>query len=623
MVRRRDFLLGSVASIVFVACGSSTDEDPGKPQLPGDNTTVPNGIAPELKDVPVTATSSAEDSDRYFPQGLASGDPKPDRVILWTRAEPTAMKSSADEDLELEYIVAKDESLTDIVARGKIPAAAVADHTVRIVPTGLDAGRVYWYRFEIAGKTTRVARTRTAPSPDSDIPVKFAFCSCQDFIGRYYHSWQAMLDEKAGLDFVLFLGDYIYETVNDGRFQTTSPDRTIALPDGMDTSTTQDGSRMAARTLADYRALYKAYRSDPILKEVHRLYPFIITWDDHEFADDCWQDHSTSFNELDPKTGGFTDEANPSRRKAASRAFSEYQPADIQHDNRATFPNDIKIYRTVRWGKHVEMFMTDQRMYRDDHLIPEGPRDVAIGKLTSNSSIGSRYFIRKSVFDPLESQKKPTLLGSTQKAWLLDALTNSDATWKVWGNEVQMYQMALRLGELPGVPDLFSYTAYVTGDQWDGFRSERAEILGTLRDQGVKNLLVCTGDIHGFFAAELHVDFDKPSATPVAVEFVTAGISSASLKTFVEKLVPMGSTLRPIADSWAGGADAALQATNPHLRFANSNAYGFTMVSVDSKRAEVTFVHMDDPRKKTTGGPIARTTFETKVGTNKVTRTNA
>ena len=619
-MKRRDFLLGSLASVLYVACGSDDGTTP-----PGTDTNPDGSVSPTLDGggadaapKPLTPTSSPEASDKAFPQGLASGDPKPDRVLLWSRVEPKGVGKSDTDSIQLLLVIAKDEKLSEEVARVPVTATPEADHTVRVSPTGLEAGRVYYYRFEAEGTTTRVARTKTAPAKTADVPVKFVFCSCQDYIGRYWHSWQALLDEKADLDFVLFLGDYIYETVNDPRFQSTSPEREIKLPNGLDTSAAQDGSRMAAGTLADYRALYKVYRSDPVLREVHRLYPFVVTWDDHEFSDDCWADHSTSFNELDPKTKGFTDEKNTPRRLSANRAFSEYQPADIFYDAKASFPNDIKIYRSLSYGKHVDIFMTDQRMYRADHLIPEGPRDLEIGKVSTNSSVGSRYFVRKSVYDPREATKKPTLLGSTQKAWLLDEMKRSTATWKVWGNEVQMWQMALKLSDLPGVPALFSYTAYVNTDQWDGFRSERAEVLKTLTDAKVDNLLVCTGDIHAFFASELHVDFDAPGAKPVGVEYVTAGISSASLNALVENLLPAGSPLRFIADSFINNADTVLKASNPHLRFADPNAYGFALVDVDASRVEVTFAQLGDPKEKTTKGIVSRTTFVTRAGQNKI-----
>lgn len=619
-MRRRDFLTGALASVVYVACGS---ERAGvTPPAPTPPDPAPDAGALPEAGVSLAPTSPAETSHEVFPQGVASGDPRPDRVLLWTRVEPAKASRAETDDIELGWVIAKDEALKQIVAKGTVTAKASADHTVRLVPTGLEPGKVLHYRFEVlnggATITTQVGRTKTAPAAGADVPVAFAFCACQDMIGRYWHAWKQLTDDQPDLDFVLFLGDYIYESVNDPRFQSTTPERAITLPDGMDTSAEQDKSRIAAVSLADYRTLYKTYRKDPVLREVHRLWPFVVTWDDHEFADDCWQDHSTSFNELDPVTKGFTDEKNTSRRTVANRAFSEFQPLDVAYKEGASFPADIQIYRKLSFGKHVELFLTDQRSYRSDHLIPEGPTDTAVGKLSANSMIGSRYFVRKSVFDQREAVAKPTLLGAAQKQWLLDAMKASTATWKVWGNEVQVYEMALILGKLPRVPDLVSYTVYVNADQWDGFRSERAEVLSTLAAANVDNLFVCTGDIHSFYAAELHVDFAAPKPKPVGVEYVTAGISSASLRALVENIIPSDSLLRPVADSWAVAADAALLETNPHLVYADTDAYGYAVVKIDASAAEVVFVQTSDPTKFLPQG-TTRHAFVTKVGTNKVT----
>lgn len=621
-MKRRTFLLSSLASVVYVACGS---EDGGGAGPPSD---VPEGGSPDgvsstpEAGKPAGPTSSKDESNAIFQQGVASGDPKPDRVVLWTRVEPAAAGKPPTEDIALEYVIAKDPDLLDIVARGSLTALASADHTVRLVPTGLSSGTTYHYRFELpAGTTTQVGRTKTAPDPTADVPVKFAMAACQDFIGRFWHSWRAFLDEKVDVDFIMYLGDYIYESVNDARFQSTTPGRAIKLPDGIDTSPKQDKSRIAASTLADYRTLYKEYRKDEYLREVHRLYPFIITWDDHEYADDCWQDHSTSFDGVkNPLTGLDDDEKNTPRRTAANHAFFEYQPLDITYKANLTFPFDIKIYRQLSWGKHVDIFMTDQRQYRADHLVPEGPANLAMGKFIDNTSIGSRYFVRKSGFDPKEATVKPSLLGAEQKAWLLDAMKKSTATWKVWGNEVQVYEMALDISKLPGMPAQISYTVYLNTDQWDGFRSERAEILGALKTANVDNLLVCTGDIHSFYAAELHVDFAAPAAKPVGVEYVTAGISSASLQVLMEKFVAPSSPLRPVIDAWTTGADKAITDTNPHVKFADTNAYGFALVSIDAAKAEFTFVELGDPQEASYGGVLSRKRFVTNVGTNKVTK---
>jgi alkaline phosphatase D len=616
-MKRRDFLFGSLASVFYVACGSSEDDaTKGRPTGPGNGNGDTDGNADGGPGF--VATSAPEASDIAFPQGLASGDPRPDRVLLWTRVDPVGSKQESATSIDVHFVIATDEDLNDIVGKGKITTNADVDFTVRVVPTGLKPGQFYYYRFDSGGTTTRVGRTKTAPEANADVPVRFAMAACQDYVGRYWHSWQAFLEVKPDLDFILFLGDYIYESVNDPRFQSTGGDHVIKLPDGMDTSEAQDGSRIAASTLADYRTVYKIYKSDPLLREVHRLYPFILTWDDHEFADDCWQDHSTSFNELDPKTKGFTTEQNTPRRLAATRAFSEYQIVDVAYHVNAPFQQDITIYRNLRYGKHVEVFMTDQRMYRADHLIPEGPKDTSVGKLQANSSFGSRYFVRKSVFDPREAIAKPTLLGAKQKAWFLDAVKKSTASWKIWGNEVQMYQMSLRLSDLPSIPDFVSYTAYVNCDQWDGYRSERAEILQSLTDAGVKDLVVCTGDIHAFFASEIHIDFDNPAPKPVAVEYVTAGISSGSLPSLVAKMVP--SAAQPIANYFVAGADAGLLASNPHLRYSDTNGYGFTLVDVDATRVEVNFVKLADPVKKEYTGIIAQQKFRTDRGSNTVTK---
>jgi alkaline phosphatase D len=296
----------------------------------------------------------------------------------------------------------------------------------------------------------------------------------------------------------------------------------------------------------------------------------------------------------------------------------EYQPADIFYEGAAQFPEEIKIYRQLRFGKHVDLFLTDQRMYRAEHLIPEGPVDLAVGKFTANSIIGSRYFVRKSVYDTREAAAKPSLLGATQKKWFLDTVKASTGTWKVWGNEVQMWEMALKLGDLAIIPGIVTYTAYVNCDQWDGYRSEREEILRNFVRNGINNLLVLTGDIHSFFASDLHVDFATPTAKPVGVEYVTAGISSASLKNLVDKFAPPGSTLRPIADAWANSADQALKDTNAHLRYANTNAYGFATVTIDGAKAEVTFNEGGDPTDPVYKGILRRRKFVTRLGTNKV-----
>ncbi len=588
-LRRRDFLKFLGATTVLVGtpaavAGCSDDAVPGRPG------------------------STPEESDKVFPQGLASGDPREDRVVLWTRVEAAAAGKTEGDIVEIEYVIATDEALSAVVARGTLQASPNDDHAVKLLAKGLSPATRYYYRFSAGGTTTRVARTKTAPLADTDTPVKYAFASCQDFIGRQYHAWRALVEEKVDLDFVLFLGDYIYETVNDARFQVTDPSRTVSLPNGIDISRAQDKSRTAASTLADYRALYKAYRSDPALKEAHRLYPFVTIWDDHEFANDCWQDHATDFNELDPRTDAETDEKDTPRRTNANRAWAEYQPVDLD----ASKPESLKIYRTLRFGKHVELFLTDQRLYRSDHVIAEGPLNLYTAKSTLNTELGSRLFVLKKGFDPEEAAKKPTMLGEPQKKWFTDAVKASNATWKVWGNEVQLWQQVIDLSSYKSLPGTYQDRFYFSCDQWDGYRTERAEILTTLKD--ISNLVVNTGDIHAFYAAELQIDFDVP-ASAVAVEYVTAGISSGSLYSITEQTISGSPTLTGFGLlALVPELDKVLASTNPHLKYADSNSNGVAIAQVSAEAFDVTFLKVGSVLEKNYGGVVDRKNFRTRAG---------
>ncbi|HMJ14904.1 MAG TPA: alkaline phosphatase D family protein, partial [Polyangiaceae bacterium] len=330
---RRDFLRITVVSALSVAapnlgCGSDDDSEPRSRPLP------------PLPDDP--------DTLRVFPQGVASGDPNPSSVLFWTRVEPATAG-----DVSVKYEVATDLGFQSIVAQGNVSALADSDNTVRLKVENLHSSTTYYFRFSAEGAESPIGRTRTAPAPDRDTPVKFAFASCQDFVGRYYHAWRALLEQGPDVDFVLYLGDYIYETDGDPSFQTPTDQRKIVLPDGLELG---PDSR-AALTLADYRSLYKQFRSDRNLQRAHQLFPFIAIWDDHEFGNDCWQDHTTHFSD---RQG---DEKNPEQRDAASRAWFEYQPADVTYNPEASYPDRIRIYRKLRYGKHVELFMTDQRYY--------------------------------------------------------------------------------------------------------------------------------------------------------------------------------------------------------------------------------------------------------------------
>jgi alkaline phosphatase D len=608
-LRRRDFLRGLVvvvAAAPLPACGS---DDEGEAQKVG----------------PIYDTDPTKQL-QTFPQSIASGDPKPDSVILWTRALP----ASGTGPVPVKYEVATDKLFGNMVATGELTVDENTDHTLRVKVTELSAFKVYYYRFVVDGVSTATGRTKTAPRPDQDVAVKFAFASCQDFVGRYYHSWAVLTEEEPALDFVLFLGDYVYETNGDPDFQESSSNRKIEIQDGI-SLIPSDPDVKAASSLADYRGLYKQYRSDANLKRAHELYPFIAIWDDHEFANDCWQDHSTDFND---EQG---DEKNPTRREAASQAWFEYQPADVPFDADAAYPNDITIYRSLRYGKHVELFLTDQRSYRSDHAIPEGafgsekpngagadvPSYDAAGKLGRYQSIGSRNFVKKAGFDPIEAFVNPTMLGATQKDWLVGAITASDASWKIWGNETQLIQMLIDISPFD-VPVLFKGVYYFTVDQWDGFRTERKEILTELAS--VENLVALTGDIHAFYAGELHVDFDNPGPKPIGVEYVTAGISSSPVQEITAVAVL---SLDPPTTECPTGCfgladlvpqfDQILTKASPHYNSANSKAHGVAVIEVDKKNEiRVHFFHIADVKTEAWDGTFERVSFRTASGSNVV-----
>jgi alkaline phosphatase D len=320
------------------------------------------------------AAPAVEDGQKYFPQSLASGDPRPDGVVLWTRAVDAAVPG----DVHLSLEVATDAAFQELVVQKKdLSAVAAHDNTLKVKLKGLNAGTTYYYRFvyETGGKrlASKVGRTKTAPVAGADVSVKFAVASCQDYAGRYYNSWQHLTALDPDLDFVIFLGDYIYETTGDPSFQSVGGTRAVTLSDSASAITlgAPGATYLAAKSLSNYRDLYKTFRSDAFLQKVHERYPFVFIWDDHEFSDDCHGATATY-------TDGRTDETDVDRRRNSELAFFEYVPLDIPEApdgpvDPGAMPRypDTRIYRDLGFGKHVRLLVADYRTYRPDHLIPE------------------------------------------------------------------------------------------------------------------------------------------------------------------------------------------------------------------------------------------------------------
>lgn len=327
-------------------------------------------------DVEQPPPATPEDTSRFFPQSIASGDPRPDSVVLWTRIVDED-DLSADRRLTVE--IGLDPFFTIMVAsKPDLPAAALHDHNVKVKVTGLHASTYYYYRFtyEKNGKKlrSRVGRTKTAPAAAEERKIKFVVGACQDFIGRYYNSWQRLLllpDDD--IDFVIFLGDYVYETAGDPSFQSPAGARNVVFrePETAIPLGSPSAPFYAAQSLSNYRDLYRTFRSDRMLQMVHESYPFIFAWDDHEYSDDCYGAHSNY-------TEGVKDEINVDRRRNAELAFFEFIPMDhpggaadvVDFDALPRYP-ETRIYRDFVMGKHFRLAVADHRTYRPDHLIPE------------------------------------------------------------------------------------------------------------------------------------------------------------------------------------------------------------------------------------------------------------
>jgi alkaline phosphatase D len=377
---------------------------------------------------------------RQFPQSVASGDPRPDSVVFWTRfADP-----DHPGDADLTLVVSESFLLHRPAATAAVTAKAEHDGCVKVKVTGLQPGKTYWYRFFHAeGRrfaASALGRTKTAPAENQAVEVKFALINCQDYIGRYYNVYWRLLAQD--LDFVLHVGDYIYETNGDPSYQTPTPARSIAFDDAAGTIQLGSPSRpfFAAASLDNYRQLYRTYKSDPLQQALHERFPMLVIWDDHEYSDDCWGATATYFD-------GRKNEYNETRRRNAEQAFFEYLPIDdvgspdagpIELDPSRLYPN-ARIYRDFRFGRHLYLALTDYRSFRPDHLIPEDafPAGVPVDRAsltTLLTNAGVSYDAVKDKFAPYIdidsapfSAYKPVLVGVTQQAYIAQGIDPDQA----------------------------------------------------------------------------------------------------------------------------------------------------------------------------------------------------
>lgn len=400
-----------------------------------------------------------------FQLGVASGDPSPDGFVLWTRLAPKPLEGGGmpSEMYSVAWEVATEDSMKNIVRSGTALATPQLGHSVHVELTGLDPDRWYWYRFACGDARSRVGKTRTTPAYDA-LPdqLRFAFVSCQHYEQGLFTGYEHMAKEN--LDLVVHLGDYIYE--NAGR------DRLVRKHVGMETT-----------SLDDYRNRYAQYRTDVHLQTAHANFPWLVVWDDHEFDNNCAGDISEESN--------VDRESYLMRRANAYQAYYEHMPL---RKNCLPRGADMRIYRTVPFGRLATFDMLDTRQYRTDQPNGDGNKPL----------VGA-------VFDP-----QGTLLGDAQERWLMSELIKSNAQWNILGQQVMM----ARVDRIPGEDAKFSM------DQWAGYDIARKRLLRFLAERRVANPIVLTGDIHSNWVNDLKVDFDKVEDPIVATEFVVTSLSS-------------------------------------------------------------------------------------------------
>ncbi|MPW20672.1 alkaline phosphatase [Paraburkholderia sp. CNPSo 3157] len=537
---------------------------------------------------PVAPAGALRKGRYQFPQGVASGDPRDHSIVFWTRCVPVhgdarQHAKSVARAVPLRLEVSTRPDFPALVASVPLRALATYDFTVRTKVTGLSPKTTYHYRF-VAGddmSVTGIART-ASDAHEANNQIRFAWLTCQDWSVNH---WQAMslLAAESDLDFVVHVGDYIYETVGaarPGAVEAAHP--SLRLPDGKPLA---DG-RAYANTLEDYRMLYRTYRSDPRLQTLHQRLPMIAIWDDHEFSDDCWQDHQVYTNAETQET---------QRRRNASRAWAEYMPVDwgdVRFEPGNPSYTNIRIYREFRFGMLMHLVMTDERLYRDDHVVSEAAVARAHGHdpVHGDDAAGSRYFVKQDVlqrfeaWDTAQLGRAPSMLGPEQTQWWKSTMKSSPATWKVWGNEVMLNRLWALMPGAPGTP---AARLVIDCDAWDGYPAHKHELLSYLKEQGIRNVVAISGDLHAFQCGVVRDDPDPASGTPVIVDFVCAGISSTSFYSYMK--AAWGGT--PLASLVAAPArfDTFLLTNNPDLRHADHDAQGYASATVTPESFSVVF----------------------------------
>ncbi|HUJ00788.1 MAG TPA: alkaline phosphatase D family protein [Usitatibacter sp.] len=407
-----------------------------------------------------------------FTLGVASGAPREDGFVIWTRLAPRPLEGGGMEPtpVTVEWEVASEESFARIVRRGTGIAMPESVHALHVEVAGLEPAREYWYRFRAADATSAVGRTRTAPSPGhGDERLRLALASCQQYEQGWYVAHRHLARE--GVDVVAFVGDYIYESSWGGH---RVRHHAIGEP----------------YTLDQYRARYAQYKTDPDLQAAHACAPWIVTWDDHEVDNDYADDEA---EDLEPH---FL-----ARRAAAYRAYLEHMPVRPSevHGN-----GGYRIYGRHAWGSLALLHVLDDRQYRDHEVCPKPTR-------------GGSNIVGPECVERLDPRR--TILGFEQERWLARGLSESRAAWNL------VVQQTLMAPAGRSYPDGRRYWT----DGWDGYPAARERLLEALASSGARNPVVLGGDVHANYVADLHRRPEDPGTPIVATEFCGTSITSQGI----------------------------------------------------------------------------------------------
>jgi alkaline phosphatase/alkaline phosphatase D len=499
-----------------------------------------SGLATGASLVATSLAGPARAAATAFAHGVASGDPLPGGVLIWTRVTPTpesAPGSGRGPQTTVTWQVAADPEFRQVVQAGSFVTGPERDHTVKVDVAGLRPATTYWYRFAHGAALSPVGRTMTAPAHDDAITrLRMGVVSCSNWEAGYFSAYRH-LAARTDLNLIVHLGDYLYE-YGTGEFAARGTVVRRAEP------------RHEVLTLADYRIRHAQYKTDQDLQSLHAAAPWVITWDDHEVANDQWSDGAK--NHTAASEGPFR-----ARLAAARQAYAEWMPVRLGADG--------AIYRRLRFGTLAELSMLDLRTYR------------------SQQASGT------AVDDP-----DRTITGADQLRWLAEGLTSAPTRWKLVGNPTMISRLDVAtlpawllgpLGNLLGVP---SNGIAVNTDQWDGYNADRETLVDRLRAHRTRNVVFLTGDIHTSWANEL-VTRDTGPQNPAAAEFVVPSVTSDNIDDFLR--TPPGGPLSALA----GGV---IRATNPHVRWTELDGHGYGVLDLTTGRCRMDWYHLADRTRR-------------------------